>query len=268
LRGRPDEWDHGRVLGVIALVGQRVRNFLFLVGNLSWLIGRSARAAARLRVVWEQTVQQIRFTGLDALPFVLGAGFGVGAITIIQAYTVLSTMAERYIGSLLVVIVVRELGPLTAAVLVIGRSGTAIAADLGAMRLNQEVDALEAFGVDPFQYLLLPRLLGVTFSMFALLTMFDAAALIGGYTVAGARFGMPVATFVRNIQSTLENMDLMLALAKSVFFGAAVSLVSCYHGLAIQRSQTEIPRAVTRTVVVSLTCVLAIDTLIAALVYA
>jgi phospholipid/cholesterol/gamma-HCH transport system permease protein len=273
LRGRRDEWDHVAVISLLALVGQRVRSFLFLVGNLSWLVGRSLRAAFdldahQLKVVWEQTVVQIRFTGLDALPFVLGAGFGVGAITIIQAYTVLSTMAEHYIGSLLVVIVVRELGPLTAAVLVIGRSGTAIAADLGAMRLNQEVDALEAFGVDPFQYLLLPRLLGVTFSLFALLTMFDAAALLGGYAVAGPRFGLPWATFVRNIQGTLENLDLMLALAKSVFFGAGVALVSCYYGLAIQRSQTEIPRAVTRTVVVSLTCVLAIDTLIAALVYA
>jgi phospholipid/cholesterol/gamma-HCH transport system permease protein len=111
-------------------------------------------------------------------------------------------------------------------------------------------------------------MIGVTFSMFALLTMFDAAALAGGYAVAGARFAMPMQTFIFNIGGTLENMDLSLALAKSVLFGAAVSAVSCYHGFAIQRSQTEIPRAVTRTVVVSLTCVLAIDTLIAALVYA
>jgi phospholipid/cholesterol/gamma-HCH transport system permease protein len=258
---------------MIASLGRRVRNLLFLVGNLSWLFVRSLRALGQLdgrrgAVVFGQTLQQIRFTGVHAWPLVLCAGFGIGAITIIQAYTQLSTMAERYIGSLLVVIVVRELGPLAAAVLVIGRSGTAIAADLGAMRINQEVAALEAFGVDPFQYLMVPRLVGVTFSMFALLVIFDAAALLGGYAVAGSRFGMPVATFLRAIGETLENMDLALALIKGVLFGASVAIVSCYSGLSVQRSQTELPQAVTRTVVLSLSAVLVIDSLIAALVYA
>lgn len=261
------------MIRLIAALGRRVRQFLFLVGNLTWLLGRSLRAlfeldARRLSVVLEQTLQQVRFTGVHAWPLVLAAGFGLGAITIIQAYTQLSSMAERYLGSLLVVIVIRELGPLAAAVLVIGRSGTAIAADLGAMRVNQEVAALEAFGVDPFQYLLLPRLLGVTFSLFALLVMFDAAALLGGYAVAGQRFGMPVSTFLHAITDSLQNMDLALALTKGVLFGLSVGLVSCYSGLAIQRSQTEIPQAVTRSVVLSLSAVLIIDSLIAALVYA
>ena len=261
------------MVGLIARVGFRVRRFLFLFGNLAWLLARSLRASLELDrkrslVVLEQTLQQVRFTGLDAWPFVLFAGFGLGAITIIQAYTQLSSMAERYLGSLLVVIVVRELGPLTAAVLVIGRSGTAIAADLGSMRLNQEVDALEAFGVDPFQYLLLPRLLGVSFSLFALLVMFDAAALAGGYAVAGPRFGMPMATFTRAIGDTLDNVDLALAVLKGTLFGVSVALIACYYGLGIQRSQTEVPQAVTRTVVVSLSAVLIIDSLIATLVYA
>jgi phospholipid/cholesterol/gamma-HCH transport system permease protein len=261
------------MIELVARLGFRVRRFLFLFGNLTWLLGQSLRALfaldrRRTVVVLEQTLSQVRFTGLDAWPFVLFAGFGLGAITIIQAYTQLSTMAERYLGSLLVVIVVRELGPLTAAVLVIGRSGTAIAADLGAMRLNQEVDALEAFGVNPFQYLLLPRLIGVSFSLFVLLVMFDAAALLGGYAVAGPRFGMPMATFARAISETLENTDLALALLKGTLFGLSVALVACYYGLGIQRSQTEIPQAVTRTVVVSLSAVLIIDALIATLVYA
>ena len=239
------------MVGLIARVGFRVRRFLFLFGNLAWLLARSLRASLELDrkrslVVLEQTLQQVRFTGLDAWPFVLFAGFGLGAITIIQAYTQLSSMAERYLGSLLVVIVVRELGPLTAAVLVIGRSGTAIAADLGSMRLNQEVDALEAFGVDPFQYLLLPRLLGVSFSL----------------------FGMPMATFTRAIGDTLDNVDLALAVLKGTLFGVSVALIACYYGLGIQRSQTEVPQAVTRTVVVSLSAVLIIDSLIATLVYA
>lgn len=261
------------MLQFVARVGNFSRRSSVHVGNLAWLTSRTLLAALRLDlrrlpVVAEQTLLQIRFTGLDAWTLVLAGGLGLGAITAIQAFSQLSFAAERYVGTLLAVVVVRELGPLATAVLVIGRSATAITAELAAMRLNQEVDALEAFGVDPAQYLLLPRFLGVTVSVVLLVALFNLAGLGGGFAVAHARVQMPLSVFVAALADALEHRDLVLTAAKSLAFGLSISIIACYHGLCVRRSQTEIPQAVSRGVVMCLVAVFAIDAVIAAVVYA
>jgi len=261
------------MLQFVARVGSFSRRSSVHVGNLAWLTWRTLFATLqldlrRLPVVAEQTLLQVRFTGLDAWVLVLAGGLGLGAITAIQAFSLLSFAAERYVGTLLAVVVVRELGPLATAVLVIGRSATAITAELGAMRLNQEVDALEAFGVDPMQYLLVPRFIGVMGSVILLVALFNLAALGGGFAVAHARVQMPLSVFTAALSDALERRDLLLTTAKSLAFGFSIAVIACYHGLSVRRSQTEIPQAVSRGVVMCLVVVFAIDAAIAALVYA
>ncbi len=254
-------------------IGRAVRRFLEIRGDLAWLVGRSLKDLLgldlkRVPVLNEQVRLQIRFTGVDALLLVASVGMGLGAVTVIQAFSQLSALgAEQYLGPLLVLIIIRELGPLLAAILVIGRSGTAIAAEMGYMQLNGEVEALESFGVNPHQYLLLPRALGVIISLFGLLCCFDAAALAGGFLIAKFKFGLPLGAFLNAIASTLTNTDLALTLVKGFLFGGAIAYHAAYCGLTVKRSSTEIPQAVSRAVVASLGVIFVFDGLLAALVY-
>jgi phospholipid/cholesterol/gamma-HCH transport system permease protein len=260
-------------MGLLAAVGRAVRRFLEHLGNLGRLTWLTVSHALLLRLeqlplVLQQVRSQIRFTGLDALGLICGSALLLGAVTLIQAYTQLSGLgAEKYVGSLMVLIVIRELGPLLTAVVVIGRSGTAIAAEMGTMRLNREVDALMVHGVDPYQYLLLPRALGVVASSFALLVFFDATALLGGWFVARLKQEIAFGFFLHAVREALLNRDFLASLCKVGAFSGAIAFHAAYFGLRIRSSQTEIPQAVTKTVVTSLVAVLLADGLITALFY-
>ncbi len=257
----------------LARLGAPVRGFLEFLGDQAHLVVHTLRQALLLRlgqfaVVAGQTQLQIRFTGLDALWLVSGTALLLGAVTLIQAFSQLSGLgAENYIGVLMVLIILRELGPLLTAVLVIGRSSTAIATELGAMQLNGEVDALAVHGINPYQYLLLPRWLGVMISLFVLVVFFDTAALAGGFLVAKLKYGVTFGFFMDSVRQSLSNRDFAATLLKILLFAGAITFHACHFGLRIRRSQTEIPQAVTKTVVSALVAVFALDGLIAALFY-
>ena len=260
-------------MAYLARLGAPVRGFLEFLGDQAHLVLRTLRQALllpgrRIAVVAEQTMLQIRFTGLDALWLVSGTALLLGAVTLIQAFSQLSGLgAENYIGVLMVLIILRELGPLLTAVLVIGRSSTAIATELGAMQLNGEVDALAIHGINPYQYLLLPRWLGVLVSLFVLVVFFDTAALAGGFLVARLKYGVTFGFFMESVRQSLSNRDFAATLFKILLFAGAITFHACHFGLRIRRSQTEIPQAVTKTVVSTLVAVFALDGLIAALFY-
>lgn len=257
----------------LARLGSPVRGFLEFLGDQAHLVLQTLRHGLTLRmnqlgVVGGQTKLQIRFTGLDALWLVGGTALLLGAVTLIQAFSQLSGLgAENYIGALMVLIVLRELGPLLTAVLIIGRSSTAIAAEMGTMQLNGEVDALAVHGINPYQYLLLPRWLGVLVSVFTLVVCFDTAALGGGFLVAKLKYGVTFGFFMDSVRQTLSNRDFVATLLKVLLFTGAITFPACHFGLRIRRSQTEVPQAVTKTVVSALVAVFAIDGLIAALFY-
>jgi phospholipid/cholesterol/gamma-HCH transport system permease protein len=154
-----------------------------------------------------------------------------------------------------------------ASVLVIGRSGTAIAAELATMRLGEEVEALEVHGVDPAQYLLAPRLFGVICSLFALMVFLDAAALLAGYAVSAAKLGTPWSVFWGQVRDAIAMRDFMLTGLKAIVFGTLIAVQSCYFGLSVKASQTEIPQVVTKAVVAALVSVFIADGLFVALIY-
>ena len=260
-------------MGFLARLGAPARRFLVFLGDQAHLVAQTIRYGLALRmdqlaVVGDQVRLQIRFTGLDALPLVVGTALLLGGVTLIQAFSQLSGLgAEGYIGLLMVLIIFRELGPLLAAVLVIGRSATAIAAELGTMQLNGEVDALAAHCVNPYQFLLLPRWLGVLIALFALVVFFDAGALAGGLLVAKLKHGVTLGFFMGSVRDALMNRDLVANLLKVLLFGCAITFHACHYGLRIRRSQTEIPQAVTKTVVSALVSVFLLDGLVTAFFY-
>jgi phospholipid/cholesterol/gamma-HCH transport system permease protein len=254
----------------LVFVGRRARLALMHVGRFARLLRATAAAAlglrkGNLRMAAKTASAQVRFTGLHAAPLVAVMAAAIGAVGILEFVRLLTGLADELIGSLLVTIVVREMGPLIAAVVVIARSGTAMAAEVGTMRLGGEFDALQAYRVDPASYVLLPRAAGTVAALFALIVLFDAAGLVGGAVIASGLRGLSTAMVAAKVTAALNGADFALSAAKALLFGTAISSLSCYNGLLVRRSPTELPQAVTRGVVASLGAVFVLDAALATL---
>jgi phospholipid/cholesterol/gamma-HCH transport system permease protein len=224
--------------------------------ELAALLGSTVPATVRgLRrpAVRAVLVRQILFTGVEAVPLALLIALAAAiALSALSGFVGGVSLA----GDFLVVLAFREIGPLGAATIVVARSGTAMAAELGAMRVLREVDGLEGMGVDPFEYLVAPRIVGAGVSL-AALTVFVvagtvlAAAVLGALT-EGRRAGELLWASVRSI----GGLDLLSVALKAVVPGGLVAAVACREGLAVSAA-TDVPRAVRRTAVSGLVGVMA-----------
>jgi len=230
---------------------------------------RAVRAASRLTpagrwVMLRVLINQIRFTALQAIGLVTFLAAILAFLVISQSIRQLGRFgAVDNLGTIMVVAVIRELGPLLTALIVVSRSGTAIAAEMATNRVMGEVTALEAMGIDPYIYLVLPRMLGAIVSVATLMVVFDAEALLSGYVAATVN-GMALSRYTAIVLKTLSAKDVWLTLAKGVFFGAAVALFCSYHGLAVKAGPTEIPQAVTRGVVATIVAIFVLSALFVA----
>lgn len=199
------------------------------------------------------TVNQIRFTAVQALPFLSVIALIIGLAVISQA----SVQATRLglgdvLGTILVTAIVRELGPLITAVVVLGRSGTAIAAELATNGVLRETEALEALGVDPIQYHVAPRVVGGAVSVAMLVVFFDVVALGSGAFFAWWLADVPPATLITSVRSAMTGLDIWLTLLKGGLFGFGIATLCAYEGLVGGHRPTDIPQCVTRGVVASL----------------
>lgn len=260
--------------GVAITLGSNVRGWLTASGEMAVLAWLGFRAfprlsGVRMRMVARVAVRQIYFTGIQALSLTGLIAFLLGGVVVIQAVTRLEILgAAGFIGDLLVIAVLRELGPIITAIIVIGRSGTAMASELATMRQRGEVDDLETLGIDPVQYLFLPRLAGAVLSLFGLIIYFDLMAVLGGYLALAVLSNAPVSSFLGSVAEALSVRDLALVPAKAILFGSLFAVVSCHRGLSVGISPTEIPRASTGAVVASLIGIFVLDSFLAAVVYA
>ncbi|WP_005032152.1 MlaE family ABC transporter permease [Holophaga foetida] len=256
-----------------ARLGVGVRRSLGRLGAISWILYQCFWHGLRLRwhqlgVVLEVTRTQIRFTALDALSLTCFTAFLMGGITLLQVFGQLSAFgAETYLSRLLAKLVIRELGPLMVAIIVIGRSGTAIAAEMASMKLSGEVDSLWASGMNPVQYLLIPRLLGGIVSIFTLIVFFGAVALLGGFFLAWLWLPLSWRAFLDSLGKVIGSRELAITLVKSMLFGTFIPLICAYCGLRVQASPTEIPQAVTKAAVYSLVVVLVGGAVVSVMLY-
>ncbi len=263
----------GRILIPAARLGKGVRLPLERIGSAAWLMAQVIRSLFRLRREQFQVLRrvlrlQVKFTALEALPLTMIAALLMGGITLIQVFGQLSTYgAEDYLSQLLAKLVIRELGPLLVGVIVIGRSGTAIAAEMASMKLSGEVDALIATGVNPIQYLLVPRMLGGIVAVFSLIIFFDATALLGGFIVAWWRLPLSLTSFMDALGGVIGAKELAITFLKALVFGGSIPLLCASYGLRVKRSTTEIPPAVTKAAVASLLMVFLIGGLLSAALY-
>ncbi|MGA2079854.1 MAG: ABC transporter permease [Holophaga sp.] len=255
-------------------LGAKVRLAFAQLGSLSWLLAQGAKGLLRLRpeqvrVVREVTRMQIRFTALDALPLCLLTAILLGGVTLLQVFGQLSAFGvERDLSQIMAQLVIRELGPLMVGILVLTRSGTAIAAEMASRKLSGELDALYVCGVDPIRYLLLPRLLGGVISVFSLVILFDTVALLGGFLVAWLRMPLSLTFYLDALGEAIGRRDLIATFTKCLVFGTAIPLICTSYGLRVKRSTTEIPQAVTKASVMSLLVLLLSGALLSVLIYA
>jgi len=230
------------------------------------LAARGGRMRPAVRAVWRA---QVYFTGVQAIPFATLLALLVAMVVVLQARLAGAAAEGGPLGRLLVIIVVRELGPLAVATVVVARTCSAIAAELGAMRVSGEVDALAGMGVDPFEYLVLPRVVGVGTAVVCLGVLFATVSVL-----AGAGLTSMLATNVSAgdvldiVGSNMSPIDYLVVLAKTLVPGVLMAAISCEEGLSASRSSTSVPPAVSRAVVRSMTVVFLWDGLVTALAYA
>jgi phospholipid/cholesterol/gamma-HCH transport system permease protein len=221
----------------------------------------------------DQLITQIYFTGVEAIPLVAFLALVIGSATILQASTVMPKIgAGDYFGNVMVLVVVREVGPLFTAFLVAGRTGSALSTYLGNMKVQQEIDALKTMGIDPVRYLVYPSFAATVISMFCLTVIFNLVAIFGGYLVVKClslfitdfqELQLSLPLFLERILASMGIMDGVLGIVKPVFFGVVVSVIACYHGINVSNDVREVPKATTNGVVNSFVCITLFDTLFA-----
>lgn len=206
--------------------------------------------AQGLRTIFSVVSAQIYFTGWQAMPLISVLALATGGIVILQSSAQLSLLGSaEMVGNLMVVIIVRELGPLVTALIVIARSGTAVASEVGNMRVNREIEALEAMGINPLSYIVFPRIIGGVLSVLCLAFYFCAIALLGGFLVTRFIGDMPFAFYADSLANAFTVADVWLFLAKNGFSGIIIFVIACYQGMLVQQSAHEVPQVTTKAVV-------------------
>jgi phospholipid/cholesterol/gamma-HCH transport system permease protein len=240
-----------------------------LVGGVSFL-GRIsvafARAFSSLRLRPASVVRHVYDTGVTAVPIVSLIAF---LISVILAYMGAQQLrkfgADIFVVDLVTVGVLRELGVLLTAIIVAGRSGSAFAAELGAMQLNEEIDALSAIGVDPIEVLVLPRLLGLVIALPLLTLVADIIGLAGGGLLCHTLLDMPLVQYINRAQSAIASTTFWVGLIKAPVFACLIAVSGCNCGMRVRGSSRDLGRLTTLAVVQSIFFVILVDALFAVL---
>ncbi len=199
-------------------------------------------------IVWYNIIEQIYFTAVQSLPVIISIALIVGSMLIIQ----LSMISDKYdLSKVIVFLVIREVGPMTTALIVIMRSATAVTIEISYMNILNEIEAVEMAGIDPMRFFCLPRLVGMTFAVLSLFVVFDITALFGGYLITWAITDLPLDNYFDQIGKAISIDDVFVGIIKAVFFGIIISALSLYNGLKSKKRITHIPIVVSKT---SLNC--------------
>ncbi len=217
-----------------------------------------AAASVCTRIV----VRQVFFTGFQALSLISAIAAFVGATFVLQVQLLSGALNTEMGGKILVAVMLRELAPLVTAIVVTGRSGTAIATELGNMKVNEEILALSSLGIDPMRFIVQPRIIGCVVSVLVLTVYFGVVAIGAGYLVGLSLGGVGLDNMQAGFTQALSPADLPLFLAKGLTLGIIVGLLSCHFGLQAEGSPTEVPRCASHAVVMTLLACVAFNALI------
>ncbi len=211
--------------------------------------------------------REIVFIGIDSFPLVSLIAFFIGIIIAFQsAHQLKMFNSEIQLAPLVALSMVRELGPVIGALIVAARSGASITAGIGAMKISEQIDALESFGIEPIDYLVVPKFIALIVCMPILVIYADFLGILGGYLVGAFKLSIPYALYFRMTFDVLGIKDILSGFIKSIAFGGIIAFISCYEGFR-PFSSKDVSRAVTHSVVRSFILIIICDSILTAIFY-
>ncbi len=242
-------WEHST--GLAILIGQMLLDVKYLIAHPA-------------RIPWREISVNLYRTGAQALGITALVGFLIGVVLSFLSARQLQTFgADIFIINILGVSIIRELGPLLAAILVAGRSGSSMTAQLGVMRVTEELDALTVMGIPHSLRLILPKVMALGIAMPLVVLWTSAVALIGGMVVAEIQLGLSYQFFLNKLPDVVPVANLWLGLGKGVVCGMVIALISCHFGLRIKSNTESLGEGTTNSVVTAITVVIIIDAILA-----
>ena len=242
------DWG-GLVINALIAIGDFS---LFVQRTLTWMFTRLPRR----ETIWPNFYQ----VGVSSLPVVALTGTFIGMVLAVQSYFQFRQIGlETRLGGVINMTLVRELGPVLAATMLAGRVGSAMAAELGTMRVTDQIDALSVMGANPIRYLVVPRFLACLFLIPTLTVMADFMGVAGGHFYSVNVLSIDMHHYWHNSAKFVSNYDLFVGLFKSVFFGSAIAMISCYQGFNCKPGAEGVGRASTAAFVYSFVAILVID---------
>lgn len=257
------------------IIGQQAIAFLELIGGLGLLLRETARQTRRAlfgkrgrRLGWTNLWAQMNRVGVMSIPIVSLVLFCIGAILALQMAPILKTFGMvSSVADIISVAVFRELGPLVSAIVLTGFAGASIAAEVGTMVVSEEIEALEAHAIDPVRFLVVPRILATTIMMVCITIIGDLMGIIGGLVMSQIFLGVGFEQYKTRTFDILELRDFITGLVKAGVFGVLISGLACHLGLSVRGGAQGVGNATTRTVVLTIVALIAVDLIFTAVFY-
>jgi len=238
------------------------------VGRASRFLVEALTAALRPPFRHRELLRQVRFIGNQSLLLILLAASFTGMVLTLQGHIALSRFGStQYLGPLVALSLIRELGPVLGALMVTARAGSAIAATLGTMQITEQVDALASLAVHPLQYLVTPRLLAALVAVPLLTSLYDVTGILAGYLLGVAVLQVDGGVFMSSIREAVSTSDVSVGLWKSLVFAVLIVWVAAYRGTVATQGALGVGRATTRAVVTTTVLILAADYVMTALLF-
>ncbi|GAA0588589.1 MlaE family ABC transporter permease [Rhizomicrobium electricum] len=237
-------------MNVFASVGRATLDLLREIGRLSIFTADAVTSFVRPPIYWSLVGKQIMRIGYFSLPVVGLTAFFTGAVLALQIYIGTARYgAEQFVPTVVLIGILRELGPVIAGLMVAGRVAAAIAAELGTMRVTEQIDALTTLATRPIKYLVVPRLMAALISMPILVAIADAIGVMGGYVAATESLDFTGSIYLNTTMAALSNNDIASGLYKAVVFGFLIALMGCYNGFNSKGGAQGVGAATTNAVV-------------------
>ena len=252
----------------LARLGDRSMTLAYHAGGITLLLRDSVVTLFKTPLRWEHTLDQMNKIGVTSLPLVFLTALFTGMVLSLQsAYQLRLFAAEQFTSDLVALSMTRELGPVLTAMVVAGRVGASIAAELGTMKVTEQIDALRALATDPIRYLVVPRLVAGFFMLFFLTIYANCIGMLGGYFVSVFKLGISSHQYIKRSIDILMIKDISTGLIKAFIFGTVISIVGCYFGFQTEGGAEGVGRSTTLAVVTALVLIIALDCFFTAFFY-
>ncbi|MBT4921988.1 MAG: ABC transporter permease [Rickettsiales bacterium] len=237
-------------MNIFKSIGHATITFFCSTGKISVFTANSVAAIVKPPIYFRGIATNLFNIGFLSLPVVALTAIFTGAVLALQSYTGFSRFnAESTISTVVALSITRELGPVLAGLMISGRVGAAISAEIASMRVTEQIDALATLSTDPYKYLIAPRILAAVIALPFLVIVADILGIMGGYLIAVYKLGFNPTTYIKNTFEFLEPIDVISGLVKAAVFGFIVSIMGCYNGFYSSKGAQGVGFATTKAVV-------------------